>query len=113
MDDLEPGAEPSAAEPSADEPGTGLPGADPPGTNEPSANEPGAAEPSAAEPIGDGLAAETRSVLSEIEQELAAVSRALDRLESGRYGRCEVCDTALGEELLTEDPTAERCRVHR
>ena len=43
---------------------------------------------------------------------LDAVERALDRLDEGTYGTCEVCGAELADDVLAEDPTARRCPAH-
>jgi len=40
---------------------------------------------------------------------LAEIDRALDRVEAGSYGRCEVCGTKIAGERLAARPTARRC----
>lgn len=41
-----------------------------------------------------------------------ALAAALDRMDAGRYGRCEVCDEPIGERRLDVLPTSTRCREH-
>jgi RNA polymerase-binding protein DksA len=53
------------------------------------------------------------SILEQIEEELAAVDNAFARLESGEYGRCEVCGKPIGDERLEARPTANRCIEHQ
>jgi RNA polymerase-binding transcription factor DksA len=50
--------------------------------------------------------------LEEIDTDLAAVDAALRRLDDGTYGRCEVCDTPLSEDILENDPLTTRCAEH-
>ena len=50
--------------------------------------------------------------LDRIEAELADVARALERLDDGTYGTCEVCGAALADELLAELPAARTCPEH-
>lgn len=61
----------------------------------------------------DPVAAEARALLAEIEANLAAVSAALDRLEAGGYGSCEICGAPIADETLAADPSASRCSAHR
>ena len=51
--------------------------------------------------------------LDEIEAELADVAKALERLDDGTYGTCEVCGLALPDEQLAAAPTARRCTEHQ
>ncbi len=50
--------------------------------------------------------------LETVEGELAAVDRALARLDDGTYGRCQVCEAPIDDEVLAGDPLAERCSHH-
>ena len=43
------------------------------------------------------------------ERELAGIARALDRLEEGTYGTCEVCGTDIADERLVALPAATTC----
>ncbi len=47
-----------------------------------------------------------------LEQEVADIERALERLEDGTYGTCEACGSPLGDALLAEQPGARYCRAH-
>lgn len=53
------------------------------------------------------------SILEQTEAELAAVDEAYQRLESGEYGKCEVCGKPIGDERLEARPTATRCIEHQ
>lgn len=44
------------------------------------------------------------------ENKRRAVAGALRRIETGDYGFCFVCGTAISEERLSVDPTLTRCR---
>jgi RNA polymerase-binding transcription factor DksA len=46
------------------------------------------------------------------EAELDAVEHALERLDDGSYGACEVCGTRLDDAQLAGDPTARHCPAH-
>ncbi|HJR25384.1 MAG TPA: hypothetical protein VJ804_07925 [Acidimicrobiales bacterium] len=50
--------------------------------------------------------------LDRIEAELADVARALERLDEGTYGTCEVCGQALPDELLGTAPASRWCAEH-
>jgi hypothetical protein len=52
-------------------------------------------------------------VLDAIEQELADVERALERLGDGSYGQCESCGQALSDEELESSPAGRFCPTHR
>ena len=51
--------------------------------------------------------------LDEIEAELDDVEKALERLDDGTYGTCEVCGDALPDEQLAASPAARRCGQHQ
>lgn len=42
-------------------------------------------------------------------EELKAISSALDRIESGTYGRCVLCDAEIGEQRLEALPFTPYC----
>lgn len=50
--------------------------------------------------------------LAAAEAELDAVEHALQRLDDGSYGSCEVCGNALDDAQLAGDPTARFCSAH-
>ena len=50
--------------------------------------------------------------LAAAEAELDAVEHALQRLDDGSYGSCEVCGSALDDARLADDPTARCCAAH-
>lgn len=43
---------------------------------------------------------------------LADVEKALEHIEAGTYGRCEVCDKEIEEERLEANPAARTCQEH-
>jgi len=51
-------------------------------------------------------------VLESIEQELADVELALERLGDGSYGSCETCGQLLGDDELEAAPARRFCRAH-
>ena len=61
-----------------------------------------------AEPTVEGEAPDPAVV----EAELDDVARALDRLDEGTYGTCEVCGVPLGDEVLAAAPAARSCGAH-
>ena|SRR5258708_31700477 len=44
---------------------------------------------------------------------LELIDRAIKRAETSRFGRCTVCDAALSQAVLDEQPWTERCARHR
>jgi DnaK suppressor protein len=53
--------------------------------------------------------AQVSALLKQAEVDLAALDEAIERLEQGSYGRCEVCDQPIGEERLEAIPSATQC----
>ena len=53
------------------------------------------------------------SILEQVEAELADVDRALDRLDVGTYGTCEVCGGIIPDERLAVVPAARFCTHHQ
>jgi DnaK suppressor protein len=51
----------------------------------------------------------TVALLTAAEAHLAAVDRALERLDRGEYGRCQACGTMIGRERLEALPAAVTC----
>jgi len=47
-----------------------------------------------------------------VEEALADVETALERLADGSYGTCEVCSRKIADDQLLRDPTARRCAEH-
>jgi DnaK suppressor protein len=54
-------------------------------------------------------AAERARLLDEIERDLSGVSAAMERLDTGIYGTCEVCAAPIDEERLRAMPLSARC----
>lgn len=48
----------------------------------------------------------------QIEADFAAVDAAIQRIDRGAYGRCEVCQVTLDDAVLQADPTASACPAH-
>ena len=48
----------------------------------------------------------------QVEADLAAVDAALERIDRGAYGRCEVCHVVLDDHVLAADPTVGACPAH-
>lgn len=56
------------------------------------------------ENYGDNLALEKT-----LETRLQKISKALDKIETGEYGKCEVCGNDVTEERLKANPEASKC----
>ena len=56
--------------------------------------------------VPDALAEADRRVRQRVE----ALAAALDRMDAGRYGRCEACGAPIDEARLDVVPTTTRCR---
>jgi DnaK suppressor protein len=64
------------------------------------------------DPEGHTIAFERQQVaalLRDARSRLAQLERALDRLDGGTYGRCEVCGAPIGADRLAALPAADRC----
>ena len=55
---------------------------------------------------------EIKSLATDLRSQLDDVQLALDKLDAGTYGRCEVCDEPIGDERLAVMPAARYCMVH-
>ena len=53
------------------------------------------------------------SILEQVQAELAAVDRALQRLDEGTYGTCDVCGDSITDERLAVMPAARFCIGHQ
>ena len=53
--------------------------------------------------------ARVTALLASAESTLSELRAADERLQSGDYGRCEVCGVAIGEDRLAAMPTTRRC----
>jgi DnaK suppressor protein len=51
----------------------------------------------------------TLSLLAHEEQQLTAITEALERINQGRFGKCEECGTAIPRARLKELPFARFC----
>lgn len=47
-----------------------------------------------------------------IEQQYAEIVSALDKIENGNYGICEVCSGLIEEDRLEANPSARTCKKH-
>lgn len=52
------------------------------------------------------------ALLNQIDDELREIERAFGRLESGEFGRCEMCARPIGDERLRARPEARFCVAH-
>jgi DnaK suppressor protein len=52
------------------------------------------------------------AVITRAQADLADVDRALERLDDGTYGTCEVCGEAIADEVLERAPAARLCPSH-
>jgi RNA polymerase-binding transcription factor DksA len=50
--------------------------------------------------------------VNSIEATLGKVERALDRLQSGAYRKCQVCGGEIEATALIENPTVANCAMH-
>ena len=53
------------------------------------------------------------ALLDQVDADLAAVDRALERLSNGTYGRCEACGEPIGDPRLEVVPAARFCVEHQ
>ena len=53
------------------------------------------------------------ALLDQVDADLAAVDRALERLSNGAYGRCEACREPIGDARLEAVPAARFCVGHQ
>jgi RNA polymerase-binding transcription factor DksA len=53
------------------------------------------------------------SILEQVQAELAAVDRALQRLDEGTYGTCDVCGDSIADERLAVMPATRFCVGHQ
>jgi RNA polymerase-binding transcription factor DksA len=52
------------------------------------------------------------AILADLEARYDTVISALDRIEKGTYGKCEVCNKRITGERLEADPSATTCTEH-
>ena len=52
------------------------------------------------------------AILADLEARYDTILSALARIEKGKYGRCEVCGSAIEEARLEADPAATTCTKH-
>ena len=54
----------------------------------------------------------TIDTLIQFEAEFVGIDRAIEALQKGTYGHCEVCSTAIAQDRLRHDPVLVRCDAH-
>lgn len=52
------------------------------------------------------------SLVDKFEAKRKEISAALDRIENGEYGQCEVCGSEISDERLTALPATRYCKEH-
>lgn len=55
---------------------------------------------------------ERRATLATLETEYNNVVAALQKMEDGQFGKCEVCNEAIETDRLTVNPAARTCKSH-
>ena len=55
---------------------------------------------------------ENKALAGQLRTELDEVERALEKIEAGTYGKCEVCDEPISEARLEAMPAARFCIQH-
>jgi RNA polymerase-binding transcription factor DksA len=55
---------------------------------------------------------EAMELANRLRDQLADVQRALDKLDAGTYGRCEVCDESIDDVRLEAMPATRYCIQH-
>ncbi len=56
---------------------------------------------------------EREAVLADLELRYNNITRALDKIQAGAYGACEICNAEIEPERLTANPEARTCITHR
>jgi hypothetical protein len=54
----------------------------------------------------------TIETLIQFEAEFVGIDRAIEALQRGTYGQCEVCSTTIAPSRLRNDPVLVRCDAH-
>ena len=52
------------------------------------------------------------AILADLEARYASIVSALQRIETKKYGKCEVCGAPIEEERLLVEPAATTCKKH-
>lgn len=53
---------------------------------------------------------ERTSILNSLEKRLADINKALEKIENGGYGVCEICKAQIEEDRLEVNPSAKTCK---
>ncbi len=67
------------------------------------------------DPEGQTIAwerSQTAALIQQAERHLAEISEALERVQEGTYGTCEVCGKPIAAARLEARPTARACVTH-
>lgn len=52
------------------------------------------------------------AILKQLETQLNNVKEALEKIENGQYGICEISGEPIEEDRLTANPSAKTCKAH-
>ena len=55
---------------------------------------------------------DNNAALNELEARLNLVEKALEKIDAGTYGLCEVCGEEIEKDRLTANPAAPTCKTH-
>lgn len=55
---------------------------------------------------------ENKVILNKLEPQFIEVKDALERIENGKFGKCEECGKAIEKERLEANPSARTCKLH-
>jgi DnaK suppressor protein len=55
---------------------------------------------------------EAMELANRLRDQLTDVQRALDKLDAGTYGRCEICETSIDDDRLEAMPATRYCIEH-
>ncbi|MFZ2049128.1 MAG: TraR/DksA C4-type zinc finger protein [Minisyncoccia bacterium] len=55
---------------------------------------------------------ENNAIVNKLEPRYRDIKIALEKIENGTYGLCEVCNEPIDEERLLANPAARTCREH-
>lgn len=56
--------------------------------------------------------ANNKAILEQLELRLAEVKGAIDKINNGTYGKCEVCGSEIEEDRISANPSAKTCKSH-
>lgn len=55
---------------------------------------------------------ENSAVIAELEERLNDIKLALNKIQDGSYGACEVCSEPIEEDRLYANPSSKTCKIH-